>query len=68
MGVVQDLTAPNFKDVYLICREPHKAPFTWDVGQQEFLWNLLKAGKISEIVEPVRCVPCQMKRRANRTN
>lgn len=54
-------------DIHLNCKDCGSM-FVFDEGQQEFLEQLLAAGKIQKITKPVRCLPCRAIRRAKGTN
>lgn len=38
-------------------------PFTWTSGEQSFLNDLKKEGKINSIMIPKRCAPCRQKKK-----
>lgn len=44
----------GYQSIQLRCKDCKK-PFTWDVGEQEFMQALLAAGKIAKINRPKRC-------------
>ena len=54
----------QYQDIELTCLCGNG--FVWTSGEQEFMYDLEKNGKIPSVSEPKRCIPCRKENKERR--